>query len=62
MEITLGNGGQLARAVGAVATNCKRGKIGHIKITFWGDSFDIQKLLGNNWTSGKCWSKLEKFR
>ena len=35
-------------------TNCKRGEIGHIKITFRGGLFDIQKLLNNSRTSGEC--------
>nr|VDD24782.1 unnamed protein product [Brassica rapa] len=62
IEITLGKGGQLARAAGAVAKLiCKRGEIGHIKITFWRGPFDIQKLLSNSRTSGKCWGKPEKF-
>ena len=42
-------------------TDCKRGEIGHIKITFWGGPFDIQKLLSNSRTSGECWSEPEKF-
>jgi hypothetical protein len=36
-------------------------KIGHIKITFWEDSFDVQKLLGSSRTSGECWGELKKF-
>ncbi|PWA49080.1 ribosomal protein L2, chloroplast (chloroplast) [Artemisia annua] len=49
IEITLGKGGQLARAAGCCSeTNCKRREIGHIKITFWGGPFDIQKLLSNS--------------
>ncbi|KAH0640771.1 hypothetical protein KY285_037357 [Solanum tuberosum] len=56
IEITLGKGGQLARASGCCSeTDCKRGEIGHIKITFWGGPFDIQKLLSNSRTSGECW-------
>lgn len=43
-------------------TNCKRGKISHIKITFQEGPFDIQKLLSKSWTSGKCRNKPEKFR
>ncbi|XLU81293.1 hypothetical protein S245_004713, partial [Arachis hypogaea] len=36
-------------------TDCKRGKIGHIKISFWGGPFDIKKLLSNSRTSGEYW-------
>ncbi|KAK9982340.1 hypothetical protein SO802_035754 [Lithocarpus litseifolius] len=60
IEITLGKGGQLARAAGAVAKLiAKEGKIGHIKITFWGGPFDIQKLLSNSRTSGYALQALE---
>ncbi|KAF3449769.1 hypothetical protein FNV43_RR05847 [Rhamnella rubrinervis] len=35
IEITLGKGGQLARAAGAVAKLIAKREISHIKITFW---------------------------
>ncbi|KAJ0079837.1 hypothetical protein Patl1_22987 [Pistacia atlantica] len=61
IEITLGKGGQLASSGCCSETDCKRGEIGHIKITFWGGPFDIQKLLSNCRTSGECWGEPEKF-
>ncbi|KAJ8424294.1 hypothetical protein Cgig2_003276 [Carnegiea gigantea] len=50
IEITLGDGAQLARAPGAVAKLItKEGKSVTLKlITFWGYPFDIQKLLSNS--------------
>lgn len=41
--------------------DCKRGKINHIKTTFWGDPFDIQKLFSNNRTSWECWVEPKNF-
>jgi ribosomal protein L2 len=62
IEITLGRGGQLARAAGAVAKLiAKEGEISHIKITLWGGSLNIQKLLSNSQTSKECWGEPEKF-
>ena len=52
IEITLGKGGQLARAAGTVAKLIAKESISRIKITFWGGPFDIQKLLSNSRTSG----------
>ncbi|KAJ7942184.1 50S ribosomal protein L2, chloroplastic [Quillaja saponaria] len=61
IEITLGKGGQLARAAGAVAKLiAKEGKSATLKLTFWGGPFDIQKLLSNSRTSGKCWGEPDK--
>ena len=51
IEFTHGKGGQLARAAGAVAKLIAK-EVGHIKITIWGDPFDIPKLLSNSRTSG----------
>lgn len=41
--------------------DCKKRKIDHFKITFWGDPFDIHKLLNNFRTSGEIWDEPEKF-
>ena len=62
IEITLGKGGQLARAAGAVAKLiAKEGKSATLKLPSGGGPFDIQKLLSNSRTSGECWGKPEKF-
>ncbi|MFQ6648667.1 hypothetical protein Gotur_021074 [Gossypium turneri] len=33
----------------------------HIKITFCGGPFDIQKLLSSSRTGGECWGEPENF-
>ncbi|CAB4305317.1 unnamed protein product [Prunus armeniaca] len=62
IEITLGKGGQLARAAGAVAKLiAKEGKSATLKLPSGEVRFDIQKLLSNSRTSGECWGEPEKF-
>ncbi|KAG5549247.1 hypothetical protein RHGRI_014563 [Rhododendron griersonianum] len=57
IEIKLGKGGQLVRAVGTlVKLIAKEGKS-----AFWRSPFDIPKLLSNSWTSGEFWGEPEKF-